>query len=74
MQGILQVTYFDIRAAASAKMQLDGYALAEQCLSVQYVTTPGSIGGFTEVHFLPNAKLSLATLGNAGDGQHRSQY
>ena len=51
-QGVVHVSYYDIRAAIAAKEQLNGMAVADQYLSVQFVTAPGSVGSFTEVQFV----------------------
>jgi len=48
LQGIVQVIYYDIRSAVAAKEQLNGMAVADQLLNVQFVTTPGSVGSFSE--------------------------
>ena len=57
LQGIVQVTYYDIRCAVAAKEQLNGMAVAEQYLNVQFVTTPGSVGSFTEVCHITSSSL-----------------
>jgi len=48
LQGILQVAYYDIRSSAIAKDQLSGVQMSGQCLNVQFVAAPGSVGSFSE--------------------------
>lgn len=66
LQGIAQVTYYDIRSAVAAREQLNGSPLGGQYLNVQFVTTPGSVGSFSEVPSVLSSLFKLKIPGDVG--------